>query len=172
MKYFPYEKENITVWKMLSMSISQRTCYKQLWNVQNVVSGSRILRGCILSRIIEDRNSWSLRPERLRLVGCLFMVVGFILLGMRGDRRSTYLVLGYLIHYWGWVAHVLGNIGRGRHHCQSWPSVSIQDPWIQNIYDQITLSFTHLISVTWRAFISSATSRSLEHIMMAGFFSS
>ena len=133
MKYFPYEKENITVWKMLSMSISQRTCYKQLWNVQNVVSGSRILRGCILSRIIEDRNSWSLRPERLRLVGCLFMVVGFILLGMRGDRRSTYLVLGYLIHYWGWVAHVLGNIGRGRHHCQSWPSVSIQDPWIQNI---------------------------------------
>ena len=57
MKYFPYMKENITVMKMLSLSISQRTCHKELCNVQNVTSGFQILRGWFLSRIFEDRNT-------------------------------------------------------------------------------------------------------------------
>ena len=40
MKYFPYMKENITVMKMLSLSISQRTCHKELCNVRMSLLGS------------------------------------------------------------------------------------------------------------------------------------
>ena len=129
MRHFPHTKENITVWRCsLYHSLSAHVTKIDRW--------FWILRGCILwlSRTgTELPDIWS--PGLSRMFGCLFMVVGVILLGMGRDRWSTYLVSGYLIHClinW-YSAHVLDNNERGRHHFLSCPSVSIQGPLEQNI---------------------------------------
>ena len=109
------------------------------------------------------------------------------ILGRRGDsffwlfsKLLTYLRSGYLlIPNWevGRESHCR-SAPWGSRHPQAWSGDSTPGPCHQYNYMSANCSnrrrsnFLYLISVTWSAFILSASSRSREHNIMLGFFSS
>ena len=95
-------------------------------------------------------------------------------------KLLTYLRSGYLlIHNWevGRESHCR-SAPWGTHHPPAWSGDSAPGPCHQYNYMSANCSnrrrrnFLYLISVTWSAFILSASSRSREHNIMLGFFSS